>query len=116
MLLLYQGSPWPAVPPEFRYLIQFVSGHAMTPDQKIMKISQDWPRINEALAGQQSDQEGFIIIGSLITACIRSLTTTQAKIEALHLMLDTAQCVPPLVFFSPPPPPKHTHTHNTTQT
>eukprot|EP00041_Stephanoeca_diplocostata_P038124 m.1478883 g.1478883 ORF g.1478883 m.1478883 type:complete len:1480 (+) comp25166_c0_seq2:165-4604(+) len=99
-LTQYKGTVFPTVFYDFlhRYLLAFVGGAPMSPDQKIMKLDQDFYSICKAFkegGGDEAEQKQlFVIIGSMVVACVRSLTITSAKLTAVRLLENLAARVP----------------------
>ena len=71
-------------------MLTFVAGAPMSPDQKIIKLKRDFERLCDAFDQDTTSTESgnrFVIVGSLVCACVRSLSTTPAKLVALDLLL-----------------------------
>jgi len=72
-----------------RYMLQFVAAAPMSPDQKVIKLKKDFASLCAAFDKDATLTESgnrLLIIGSVLTACIRSLTTTTAKLVALEVL------------------------------
>eukprot|EP00051_Salpingoeca_urceolata_P013431 m.168711 g.168711 ORF g.168711 m.168711 type:complete len:1395 (-) comp17794_c0_seq2:240-4424(-) len=63
-------------------------GTPQTADQKMFAVRTAWPALEKALAKEHG--HSALLVGSLVTACMRSLTVTSTKLGALDVLLKVA--------------------------
>lgn len=73
-----------------KYMRAFVELPSLLPDEKILRLYTDMGRVKEAFEKDTDCGNRFVIIGSLVTACCRSLSTTMAKLTALKILLEVS--------------------------
>jgi len=95
----HRGTVFPNVFYSFlhQYMRAFVAPQALSPDDKILKLYADLGKIKSAFTGAAEDAADhgtrFVIVGSLVAGCVRSLSTTSAKLTVLKLLLEIANVV-----------------------
>eukprot|EP00039_Didymoeca_costata_P030765 m.31247 g.31247 ORF g.31247 m.31247 type:complete len:1414 (+) comp8296_c0_seq1:129-4370(+) len=82
------------------YLSRYATGETLSPDQKIMKLKQDLDVLETAFS-KENDKSAldaktncYVILGSLVTACWRSLRVTRTKLIGLKILRRLSAKVP----------------------
>jgi phosphoinositide-3-kinase regulatory subunit 4 len=74
------------------YMLTFVSGEPLTPDQKVTRLLASFGSLQAELEVSRTESEldgrtcCYLMLGSLVTACWRSLNCTTAKLSGLELL------------------------------
>lgn len=67
----------------------------LTPDAKIFDISRELDRILEEVITE--DEHGLLLILTLVTSCLRSLTTIEAKLTSIELCVRIVSSAPSII-------------------